>query len=68
MNEPRMLIADEPTGNLDSTTGTEILDLLLEVREQQGLTIPGGDSCRGPAARCDPAIHLHDGRIAAPAA
>lgn len=63
MNHPRMVIADEPTGNLDSGTGTEILDLLLELRESQGVTIVLATHDEAVAARCDRIIHLTDGRI-----
>src|SRR5437868_15228284 len=38
-NEPRLLLADEPTGSLDSATGDQIVALLLRVREQRGTTI-----------------------------
>ncbi len=39
MNQPRILFADEPTGNLDSTTGEQILLLLREIQDTLGMTI-----------------------------
>ena len=39
MNRPKLLFADEPTGNLDSTTGEEIMRLLAEIQHSLGMTI-----------------------------
>ncbi|WP_431931832.1 ABC transporter ATP-binding protein [Micromonospora sp. RP3T] len=63
MGRPRLLLADEPTGNLDSTTGAQILDLLLDLREQHAMTILLATHERAVAARCDRLIRLGDGRI-----
>ncbi len=63
MGTPRLLVADEPTGNLDSATGTEIMDLLLGLRDQRGLTIVLGTHDETLAARCDRTVHLRDGLL-----
>lgn len=63
MGRPRLLIADEPTGNLDSATGTEIVDLLLALRAEYGLTIILGTHDEGLAGRSDRIVHLRDGCI-----
>jgi putative ABC transport system ATP-binding protein len=65
MNSPRLLLADEPTGNLDSKTGTEIFDLLLGLREERGLTILVGTHDLGISGRCDRTVEVKDGRIEA---
>jgi putative ABC transport system ATP-binding protein len=61
--EPGLLLADEPTGNLDSRTGATILDLLLTIREQRGTTILLATHDPVVAARCDRLVRLQDGRI-----
>ncbi len=63
MNHPRVLLADEPTGNLDEKTGAEILDLIA-AQHAQGLTIVMVTHDAAIAARADRLVHLHDGRIA----
>ncbi|MEH0973160.1 ABC transporter ATP-binding protein [Micromonospora sp. CPCC 205546] len=63
MGSPGLLLADEPTGNLDSATGGQILDLLLDLRDRHGMTILLATHERTIAARCDRLIRLGDGRI-----
>ncbi|MCW3841719.1 ABC transporter ATP-binding protein [Micromonospora yasonensis] len=63
MGAPRLLLADEPTGNLDSTTGAQILDLLLDLRDRHGMTILLATHEQAIAARCDRLIRLGDGRV-----
>jgi putative ABC transport system ATP-binding protein len=63
VGRPALLLADEPTGNLDSTTGAEILDLLLGLRDEHGMTIIVATHDRQVAARCDRMIRLRDGKI-----
>jgi putative ABC transport system ATP-binding protein len=60
---PRLLLADEPTGNLDSATGTEIVDLLLTLHAERGMTIIIATHDRDIATRCDRIIHIRDGHI-----
>ncbi|MFI5916586.1 ABC transporter ATP-binding protein [Dactylosporangium sp. NPDC051541] len=60
---PRLLLADEPTGNLDSASGAQILDLLLDLREERGMTVLLATHEQAIAARCDRMIRLSDGRI-----
>ncbi|MBE1489834.1 ABC transporter ATP-binding protein [Plantactinospora soyae] len=64
IGEPALLLADEPTGNLDSATGGEILDLLLRLRGERGMTVLLATHEQHIAARCDRLIRLRDGRIA----
>jgi len=62
VNEPSLLLADEPTGNLDSKTGQEILSLFNKIHSQ-GNTIIMVTHDRDIAARAQRIIHLKDGRI-----
>ena len=61
---PAILLADEPTGNLDSTNGAAIMDLLFDLRDQHGATLVLVTHDPTLAARCDRTIALADGRIA----
>jgi putative ABC transport system ATP-binding protein len=63
MVQPRLLLADEPTGNLDSRTGAEILDLILRLRDDRGMTVLIATHEQQIAARCDRLVRLRDGRI-----
>jgi predicted ABC-type transport system involved in lysophospholipase L1 biosynthesis ATPase subunit len=62
MNQPAVLLADEPTGNLDEKTGAGILDLIAE-QHRQGLTIVMVTHDATIARRADRIIRLHDGRV-----
>jgi putative ABC transport system ATP-binding protein len=64
---PSLLIADEPTGNLDEATGRAIIDLLFELRAQRGATLVLVTHDLALAARCDRTIRLRSGRIEAEA-
>jgi putative ABC transport system ATP-binding protein len=63
-NEPRVLLADEPTGNLDTATGESILDLLGSLWRSDGLTIVLVTHDPAIAGSAPRVIHLADGRIA----
>jgi putative ABC transport system ATP-binding protein len=61
---PAILLADEPTGNLDSANGDAIMDLLFNLRDQHGSTLVLVTHSDTLAARCDRVITLRDGRLA----
>lgn len=61
---PAILLADEPTGNLDSANGAAIMDLLFEMRDQYGATLVLVTHDQTLAQRCDRMVSLADGRIA----
>lgn len=63
INEPDLIIADEPTGNLDSRTGQEIIELLCSLREENGTTLLIATHDLKVAARAPKVIHLIDGQI-----
>lgn len=62
VNDPLMILADEPTGNLDSTTGEEVLDLLGKLNAD-GKTIVLVTHGEEVARRADRVVHMKDGRI-----
>jgi putative ABC transport system ATP-binding protein len=62
-NDPRLLLADEPTGALDSATGAQILDLLRGVRDDHGTTILMVTNDDGVAAQADRVLQIRDGRL-----
>ena len=61
---PRLLLADEPTGNLDRATGEAVMDLLFALRAQAGTTLMLITHDPSLAARCSRIVRLADGRIA----
>ncbi len=61
--EPKLLIADEPTGNLDGTTGTAIMDLLFSLRDRFGTTLLLVTHDQSLAQRCDRVVRVRDGQI-----
>jgi putative ABC transport system ATP-binding protein len=60
----RLLLADEPTGNLDSKHGDEVLALMDEVRRERGVTVILATHSEAAARRADRIVELKDGRIA----
>ena len=62
---PRILLADEPTGNLDEANGRAIMDLLFDLRDRHGATLIMVTHAPELAARCDRVIRLRDGRLEA---
>jgi putative ABC transport system ATP-binding protein len=63
VTEPDVLFADEPTGNLDATTGERIMDLLFGLNSQAGATLVLVTHDRALAGRCGRVIRLDAGRI-----
>lgn len=63
LNKPKLLLADEPTGNLDSVNGTAIIDLFEQVRRDFGTTIVVVTHDAAIAARADREIKLKDGQL-----
>ncbi len=63
INEPPILLADEPTGNLDETTGAAVLDLLLGLGRSAGTTLLMVTHDLDTAAKADRIIEIKDGRI-----
>ena len=63
MNSPRLLLADEPTGNLDERTGEAVIDLLLGLSRETGTALVLVTHNPAHAARTGRALTLHDGRL-----
>ena len=60
---PPVLLADEPTGNLDSATGVQIIELLLGLNRRRGSTLVLVTHDEALAGRADRVVRLHDGRV-----
>jgi putative ABC transport system ATP-binding protein len=60
---PKILLADEPTGNLDETNGQAIINLLFDLRDRHGATLVMVTHSAELASRCSRVIRLRDGRI-----
>jgi len=63
VNNPRIIFADEPTGNLDSATGRTVEDILFELNRSQGITLVIVTHDEDLAERCDRQIYIRDGLI-----
>lgn len=63
INEPQLILADEPTGNLDSRTGGEVLELLLQLRAEHGTTLVIATHDAHVAARAERVVDMADGRV-----
>jgi putative ABC transport system ATP-binding protein len=67
-HRPKVLLADEPTGQLDSESGAQVMDLLRRLVEEEGTTAVVATHDPAVAAFADAVVHLEDGRVGAPAA
>ncbi|HLM56203.1 MAG TPA: hypothetical protein VK422_08720, partial [Pyrinomonadaceae bacterium] len=64
-NDPSILLADEPTGNLDSRNGRHVFDLMVEMNRRRGATLVLVTHDAELAARADRRVSLRDGRVVA---
>jgi putative ABC transport system ATP-binding protein len=62
-NDPKLLLADEPTGNLDTATGNLVLDLLNRTAREFGVAVMMATHSAESAAQADRILHLRDGRL-----
>jgi putative ABC transport system ATP-binding protein len=63
VGEPKLLLADEPTGNLDAETGAAVIDMLFDLAIRCGTTLVLITHDASLAARCDRTVHVRDGQI-----
>lgn len=63
--EPKVLLADEPTGSLDFATGERVMELMFEMNRESGTTLVLVTHDRSIAARCDRQLHIEAGRLVA---
>ncbi|MHC4922352.1 MAG: ABC transporter ATP-binding protein, partial [Planctomycetota bacterium] len=63
ISEPRVILADEPTGNLDSTTAEGVLDILFRLNREQSIAFVMVTHNQDLAGRCDRVVHLRDGVV-----
>jgi putative ABC transport system ATP-binding protein len=63
INQPRMVLADEPTGSLDSVNAAQVLDILTGIVKQQGLTLIMVTHDANISARADRIVRMRDGKI-----
>jgi len=63
VNDPDLLLADEPTGNLDSKTGKQIMELLAKLNEEQGMTVVLVTHDPAVARYAQRTIHIFDGKV-----
>ena len=61
--DPTILVADEPTGNLDEATGTAIIDLIFDLKRARGTTLVLVTHDTALASRCDRVVRMRSGRI-----
>lgn len=61
--DPALLLADEPTGNLDAATGSAIIDLLFELNRERGTTLVLVTHDPALASRCQRVVHMQGGRL-----
>ncbi len=63
INDPEIILADEPTGNLDSSSGRQVLEILRRLKEEKGKTILLVTHSQEGAAFADRVLHLRDGKL-----
>jgi putative ABC transport system ATP-binding protein len=63
INDPGLLLADEPTGNLDSASGGEIVQLILDLHQVRGMSVIVATHDPVVASRCERVVRLRDGRV-----
>ena len=63
IGDPEILLADEPTGNLDQTTGADIIELMFDLHARKGTTLVLITHDEALAERCEQVVHLRDGLI-----
>ena len=61
---PQLVLADEPTGNLDAATGQQVIDLMFDLNAKQGTTLLLGSHDEAIAARCGRVLRIQSGRLA----
>ena len=63
INNPSVLLADEPTGSLDSTNAAQVLDLIVEIRKEKALTVIIVTHDSTVSSRADRVVHMRDGKL-----
>jgi ABC-type lipoprotein export system ATPase subunit len=63
INDPELILADEPTGNLDSASGRQVLDILRQLKDEQGKTVLLVTHSQEGAAMADRTLRMQDGKF-----